>query len=145
MCPIMEMGFLVRCRTDPTDTERMAWRNLEGVVQSERRAPRPASPWRRLWRMPFILDKTDCLWFSLSWLGNLCFWGTQSSDPFVSYSCCSLSSRTQEALSQRTWSSFCRSKSGIKINILKDFPGGPVAKTLCSQCRGTGFQPWSGK
>ena len=21
---------------------------------------------------------------------------------------------------------------------------GPVAKTLCSQCRGTGFNPWSG-
>ena len=26
-----------------------------------------------------------------------------------------------------------------------DFPGGPVAKTLCSQCRGPGFNPWSGK
>ena len=25
-----------------------------------------------------------------------------------------------------------------------DFPGGPVAKTLCSQCRGLGFDPWSG-
>ena len=24
-----------------------------------------------------------------------------------------------------------------------DFPGGPVAKTLCSQCRGLGFNPWS--
>ena len=23
--------------------------------------------------------------------------------------------------------------------------GGPVAKTLCSQCRGPGFYPWSGK
>ena len=23
--------------------------------------------------------------------------------------------------------------------------GGPVAKTLCSQCRGPGFHPWSGK
>ena len=26
---------------------------------------------------------------------------------------------------------------------LKDFPGGPVAKTLHSQCRGTGLDPWS--
>ena len=26
----------------------------------------------------------------------------------------------------------------------EDFPGGPVAKTLCSQCRGTRFDPWSG-
>ena len=26
----------------------------------------------------------------------------------------------------------------------RDFPGGPVAKTLYSQCRGSGFDPWSG-
>ena len=26
----------------------------------------------------------------------------------------------------------------------EDFPGGPVAKTLCSLCRGPGFNPWSG-
>ena len=25
-----------------------------------------------------------------------------------------------------------------------DFPGGPVAKTNHSQCRGPGFDPWSG-
>ena len=27
----------------------------------------------------------------------------------------------------------------------RDFPGGPVVKTPCSQCRGPGFDPWSGK
>ena len=33
----------------------------------------------------------------------------------------------------------------LKKNIAhKDFPGGPVAKTLCSQCRVSGFHPWSG-
>ena len=26
----------------------------------------------------------------------------------------------------------------------RDFPGGPVAKTSCSQCRGPGFNPWLG-
>ena len=26
----------------------------------------------------------------------------------------------------------------------RDFPGGPVAKALCSQCRGPRFNPWSG-
>ena len=26
----------------------------------------------------------------------------------------------------------------------KDFPGGTVAKTLPSHCRGPGFHPWSG-
>ena len=25
-----------------------------------------------------------------------------------------------------------------------DFPGGPAVKTPCSQCRGPGFDPWSG-
>ena len=25
-----------------------------------------------------------------------------------------------------------------------DFPGSPVVKTLCSQCRGHGFNPWLG-
>ena len=35
----------------------------------------------------------------------------------------------------------------IRISFLskaKDYPGGLVAKTLCSQCRGPGFDPWSG-
>ena len=27
---------------------------------------------------------------------------------------------------------------------LRDFLGDPVAKTLCSQCRGHKFDPWSG-
>ena len=27
---------------------------------------------------------------------------------------------------------------------LQDFPGSPVAKTLCFQFRGPGFDPWSG-
>ena len=26
----------------------------------------------------------------------------------------------------------------------RDIPGGSVAKTLCFQCRGPGFKPWSG-
>ena len=29
-------------------------------------------------------------------------------------------------------------------NYCWDFPGGPVAKTLHFQCRGSGFNPWSG-
>ena len=29
-----------------------------------------------------------------------------------------------------------------KIN--RDFPGGPVVKTLCFQCQGHGFDPWLG-
>ena len=28
-------------------------------------------------------------------------------------------------------------------NTCQDFPGGPVAKTPSSQCRGPGFDPWS--
>ena len=33
---------------------------------------------------------------------------------------------------------------GLKEHTFRDFPGGPVAKTLHSQCRGPGFNPWSG-
>ena len=29
-------------------------------------------------------------------------------------------------------------------NKVRDFPGGPVAKTPYSQCRGPEFDPWSG-
>ena len=29
--------------------------------------------------------------------------------------------------------------------LLKGFPGGPVAETLCSQRRGPGFNSWSGE
>ena len=32
----------------------------------------------------------------------------------------------------------------LKRHLLQDFPGGPAAKTLHSQCRGPGFDPWSG-
>ena len=31
----------------------------------------------------------------------------------------------------------------FKVTEREDFPGGPVVKTLCSQCRGPGFHPWS--
>ena len=30
------------------------------------------------------------------------------------------------------------------LKVKRDFPGGPVAEILCSQCRGPGFRPWSG-
>ena len=32
--------------------------------------------------------------------------------------------------------------SYLKIYCIRDFPGGPVAKTLRSQCRGPGFDSW---
>ena len=32
----------------------------------------------------------------------------------------------------------------IKKMWYRDFPGGPVGKTQCSQCRGPRFDPWSG-
>ena len=34
--------------------------------------------------------------------------------------------------------------SKILLENKMDFPGGPVAKTLCSQCMGPGFDPQSG-
>ena len=32
----------------------------------------------------------------------------------------------------------------LESSMSGDFPGCPVAKTLCSQCGGPGFDPWSG-
>ena len=37
-----------------------------------------------------------------------------------------------------------RNYKGNFKSTLRDFPGGTVDKTLCSQCRGPGFNPWSG-
>ena len=34
--------------------------------------------------------------------------------------------------------------ASFMLKKLWDFPGGPVSKALCSQCRGPGFNPWSG-
>ena len=42
---------------------------------------------------------------------------------------------------------FCTFQYEYKIRVFKiarNFPGGPVAKTPCSQYRGLGFGPWSG-
>ena len=32
----------------------------------------------------------------------------------------------------------------VKKPVPRDFPGGPVVKTLHSQCRGPRFDPWPG-
>ena len=37
-----------------------------------------------------------------------------------------------------------KKKKKKKKSLARDFPGGPVAKTLCSQCRGLRLDPWSG-
>ena len=39
---------------------------------------------------------------------------------------------------------FIHPEHTIKNNSQRDFPGGPVVKTLCCQCRGHGFSPWFG-
>ena len=40
-------------------------------------------------------------------------------------------------------SSYNGYKSALK-RMNRDFPGGPVVKTPLFQCRGRGFNPWSG-
>ena len=32
--------------------------------------------------------------------------------------------------------------SSLSEIVRKDFPGSPVVKTLCFQCKGHGFDPW---
>ena len=40
---------------------------------------------------------------------------------------------------------FCSSLKTYALKLdVRDFPGGPVVKTLHFQCRGHGFDPWSG-
>ena len=45
------------------------------------------------------------------------------------------------------WPSVCLLWENVYSDTLflnwRDLPGGPVAKTPCSQCRGHGFAPWS--
>ena len=36
------------------------------------------------------------------------------------------------------------SRQVMSICFSEDLPGGPVAKSLCYQCRGPKFDPWSG-
>ena len=41
--------------------------------------------------------------------------------------------------------SFCTAKETInKKTTFRDFPDGPAVETLCFQCRGCGFDPWTG-
>ena len=53
-------------------------------------------------------------------------------------------------LKQANWTNITvNTQKGTLIVSLKkkkplDFPGGPVVKTLCSQYRGCGLDPWSG-
>ena len=35
-------------------------------------------------------------------------------------------------------------KEFLETKKERDFPGGPVAKILCSHCRGPRFDPWLG-
>ena len=39
----------------------------------------------------------------------------------------------------------CESKALLKMQSLGGFPGGAVVKESACQCRGHGFEPWSGK
>ena len=41
-----------------------------------------------------------------------------------------------------TWLGFV--PSCLVKHLSRDFPGGPVVKTLCFHRRGCGFDPWSG-
>ena len=50
-------------------------------------------------------------------------------------------------IAQRVWGAFLPQRYGGTCSLSKcgfwDFPSGPVVKTLCFQCRGCSFDPWS--
>ena len=57
---------------------------------------------------------------------------------------CQLSLVTMEIKIQTTKEKLLHTIQLIKILESKDFPAGPMTKTLQSQCRGSRFNPWSG-
>ena len=42
-----------------------------------------------------------------------------------------------------SWSFVLPSVMSVSKRHHQDVPGGPLVKTLCSQCRGHAFNPWS--
>lgn len=38
----------------------------------------------------------------------------------------------------------CSKETDVEVVRVRDFPSGPVIKTLCLHCRGNRFEPWSG-
>ena len=55
-----------------------------------------------------------------------------------------LVSRLQQRLIWLSGFFFCLTSDKWLEKENRDFPGGPAAKTLSSQCRGPRFNPWSG-
>ena len=72
-------------------------------------------------------------------VGDQTTWGESERPRFKSQAC--------QFTTYGTWAKLLNlSKSQIPHlkNEVRDFPSGPVAKTLCFQCRGCRFNPWSG-
>ena len=56
--------------------------------------------------------------------------------------CCSLRGHKEPDMTKGLNSNI--KHKGPAFKTCTQYAGGPVAKTLCSQCRGPGFHPWSG-
>ena len=74
---------------------------------------------------------------------------SKASDDLGQHPSVSLRSQTsgdamrEEGTMLRTSASFLEKILHNNVQM-EDFPGGPVAKTACSQCRGPGFDSWLG-
>ena len=77
-------------------------------------------------------ESNPCLLPLLQWQGIVHHWATRET----------LSGG--ERLLWHHWLCGCRMGLGCEGASGRSFPCGPGAKTLCSKCRGSGFDPWSG-
>ena len=96
---------------------RPSWPNLEWLWKTML-VPKPYGGW---WRPSFRLHQSSFLCLAILVLFPAFF--------SVSWFCLT---------GNPAWNTF------LKTLNYRDFPGGPMAKTLCSQCRGPGLNPWSG-
>ena len=105
-----------------------------------------------------LLDRSLCshwLWETNveKILGKQClylFWGTSSVDnEIIVFQFSLLPSHKDMFPNPRGNIIFINHLSRFTFNsyssILEDFPGHPLVKTSCFQCRGLGFSPWLGK
>ena len=82
-----------------------------------RERPRPNRPWENKWRR---LAYAAC-------------------HPGPTAGCSVTAGRKRKRLQENCWGTYFKNTDSGDF-----FPGGPVSKTLHSQCRGPGFDPWSG-
>ena len=95
--------------------------------------------WPKYWSFSFSIspskEYSGLISFTMDWLDLLAVQGTLKS---------LFQHHNSKASKVVFWGGLTFSWEKKRSKKQRHFPGGPVAKTLQSQCRGPGFDPWSG-